>query len=71
MNIPDLREKILYLQNNGLTQKEIGVLIGLGQSSISEFLNNKCRDMAFSNGCRLLELYEKIKEKNNKNQQVD
>jgi len=49
----NIKEKILFLRNHGLSQTEISVRTGISQSSVSKIENDEQLDVSYSKGTAL------------------
>ncbi|RZG64344.1 helix-turn-helix domain-containing protein [Acinetobacter bouvetii] len=57
----NIKEKILFLRNQGLTQTEIKSRTGISQSSVSKIENDEQFDVSYSKGVALDHLVNKVK----------
>lgn len=59
----NIKEKILFLRNCGLSQTEISGHTGISQSSVSKIENNEQSDVSYSKGIALDLLVKTVSEK--------
>lgn len=58
----NIKEKILFLRDCGLTQAEIYLRTGISQSSVSKIENDEQFDVSYSKGVSLDLLVKQIRE---------
>lgn len=56
----NIKEKILFLRNQGLTQTEIKLRTGISQSSVSKIENDEQFDVSYSKGVALDSLVDQM-----------
>ena len=58
----NIKEKVLFLREHGLTQTEIRLRTGISQSSVSKIENDEQLDVSYSKGVALDLLVKEISE---------
>lgn len=59
----NIKDKILFLRSNGLTQVEIHLRTGIAQSSVSKIENNDQSSVSYSKGVALDGLIDEVRSK--------